>query len=106
MTRRNSDPAFDDEQIEDQDPLGEIGFEASGFEDAPDGGPILEHPLADDAIRKRPGRVGQKLAGIPEEAQHQTNSSDLGRPDSNRVVIRERGGTSKGDPAVGGTRPD
>jgi hypothetical protein len=107
MTRRDPDPSFDEEQIEEQDPLGEIGFEAGGFEDAEDGGPALGDPeLADDAIDKRPARGGQKVAGIPRADQHEQNSSDLARPDSEGVVIRERGGASKGDPAVGGTRPE
>jgi hypothetical protein len=107
MIRRDPDPSFDAEQIEDEDPLGEIAFEAAGFVDSPDGGPDLgDRELADDAIDKRPAQGGQKVAGIPREAQHQPNSSDLGRPDSDRVVIRERGGAGKGDPAVGGTRPE
>ncbi|MEX2582059.1 MAG: hypothetical protein WD766_02225 [Gemmatimonadota bacterium] len=107
MTRRDPNYSFDDEQIEEQDPLGEIGFEAGGFEDAPDGGPALgDRELEDDAINKRPAQGGQKMAGIPEERQHEQNSSDLGRPDSQGVVIRERGGDGKGDPAVGGTRTD
>jgi hypothetical protein len=106
MARRNFDPGFDDEQIEEQDPLGEIGFEATGFEDAPDGGPALgADDLADNAVGKRPATPGQKVAGIPAEKQRESNSSDLSRPDSEDVVIRERGGASKGDPATGGTRP-
>ncbi|MEX2571563.1 MAG: hypothetical protein WD737_09655 [Gemmatimonadota bacterium] len=106
MTRRDPDPSFDEEQIEEQDPVGEIGFQTSGFQDAPDGGPDLEaRELEDGAIDKRPAEGGQKMAGVPEEKQHQQNSSDLGRPDSQGVVIRERGGESKGDSAVGGTRP-
>ena len=105
MTRRNPDPSFDDEQIEQEDPLGEIGFEAEGFTDAPDGGPDLrDDELADSAVDRRPGRGGQKVAGVPRPQQHEPNSSDLARPDSSGVVIRERGGDSKGDPAVGGTR--
>lgn len=107
MTRRDPDNSFDQEQIENQDPLGEDGFAAEGFQDAPDGGPDLGDPeLADDAINKRPAQGGQKVAGIPDDRQHEQNSSDLARPDSQRVVIRERGGESKGDPAVGGTRPE
>jgi hypothetical protein len=106
MTRRDPDPSFDDEQIEEQDPLGEVGFEATGFEDAPGGGPDLSEPdLADNAINKRPGRGGQKVAGIPGTEQWKTNTSDLTRPDSEDVVVREKGGDFKGDPAVGGTRP-
>jgi hypothetical protein len=107
MTRRDPDPAFDPEQLEEEDPLGEIAFEAEGFADAPGGGPDLgDAELADRAIDKRPGEGGQKVAGVPAERQHEVNSSDLARPDSEGVVIRERGGKSKGDPAVGGTRPD
>jgi hypothetical protein len=107
MTRPNPDPSFDPDQIENQDPLGEQEFDTQGFSDAPDGGPDRGNDdLADPAINKRPGRGGQTIAGVPPERQHELNSSDLGRPDSSRVVIRERGGKSKGDPAVGGTRPD
>lgn len=107
MTRRNPDPSFDDEQLEEMDPLGEQAFEAEGFSDRADGGPDLEdRELTDDAVNRRPGRGGQKVAGIPEDRQRLDNSSDLGRPDSSGVVIRERGGASKGDPAAGGTRPD
>lgn len=107
MTRHTPDPSFDDEQIEAQDPLGEEAFEAGGFSDAEGGGPDLGDPeLEDDAIHKRPSEGGQKVAGIPAERQREPNSSDLARPDSSGVVIRERGGAAKGDPAVGGTRPD
>jgi hypothetical protein len=104
---RNEDPAFDPEEIEASDPLGEQAFDEMGFEDAPDGGPSLSAPsLEDDAVNKRPGGGGQKVAGIPEARQHEMNSSDLGRPDSEGIVIHERGGAGKGDPAVGGTRPE
>ncbi|HEV2146479.1 MAG TPA: hypothetical protein VGR37_03595 [Longimicrobiaceae bacterium] len=104
---RNEDPAFDPEQIEAADPLGEQGFDEAGFDDAPGGGPRLgDAPLADDAVNKRPGGHGQKVAGVPEDQQREMNTSDLGRPDSEGVVVRERGGASKGDPAVGGTRPE
>lgn len=107
MTQRNTDPAFDPEQIEEEDPLGEQAFAESGFADAPDGSPDFNAPeLEDKALEKRPGRGGQKVAGIPEEQQHRPNSSSGDRPDSDGVVIRERGGASKGDPAVGGTRPE
>lgn len=107
MSRRNPDPSFDDEQIEEMDPLGEEAFEAGGFSDAPGGGPDLgDRDLADRAIDKRTARGGQKVAGIPPEQQHLAQSSDLARPDSSGVVIRERGGSGKGDPAVGGTRPE
>lgn len=104
---RNDDPGFDREEIENADPLGEQGFEEAGFQDAADGGPSLSAPsLEDDAVHKRAGRLPQKMAGVPEEEQHEVNSPSLERPDSEAVVIRERGGASKGDPAVGGTRPE
>jgi len=108
MTRhRNDDPAFDPEEIEAQDPLGEEAFDEAGFADAPDGGPDFDAPsMKDDAVNRRHGGGGQKVAGIADERQHETNSSDLGRPDSEGVVIHERGGAGKGDPAVGGTRPE
>src|SRR5690606_2317600 len=105
MNRRNPDPSFDDEQLEEMDPLGEQAFDAAGFSERPDGGPDLgDRDLADPAVDKRAARGGQKVAGIPAERQHEPQSSDLGRPDSTGVVIRERGGAGKGDPAVGGTR--
>lgn len=103
MTRRNNDPAFDDEEIEQSDPLGEDAFAAEGFSDAPDGGPDFGAPGLEDDDR-RPGRLPQKMAGIPESQQHQVNTPSADRPDSDGVVIRERGGESKGDAAVGGTR--
>lgn len=107
MTRRDPDPSFDDEQIEEMDPLGEDAFEATGFSDGPDGGPdLIDRDLADDAVGRRSGRGGQKIAGISAERQREAQSSDPGRPDSSRVVIRERGGAAKGDPAVGGTWAD
>ena len=87
MTRRNQDPDFDRDEIEDDDPLGEQAFAEAGFEDAPGGG-------------------GQKVAGIPEARQHETNTPSEQRPDTTMGVIKERGGEGKGDPAVGGTRPD
>ena len=106
-SKRNVDPAFDPEEIEDADPLGEQAFAEQGFADAEDGGPQFSAPgLVDRALDKRPGRGGQKMAGIPESRQHELNTSSEQRPDSEGVVIRERGGESKGDPAVGGTRPD
>jgi hypothetical protein len=105
MTRRNADPSFDPEEIENQDPLGEQQFAAEGFEDAPGGGPLFDAGrLEDDSWDKRPGRPAQKAAGIPERDQHEMNTPSEDRPDSDGVVIRERGGDSKGDPAVGGTR--
>jgi hypothetical protein len=107
MPRRNSDPQFDPEEIENEDPLGEQMFAEEGFEDSPDGGPAFSAPgLEDDSVDKRPGGLPQKVAGIPEPLQHQQNTPSGDRPDSEGVVIRERGGESKGDPAVGGTRPE
>lgn len=107
MTKRNTDPMFDPEQIEDEDPLGETGFDAAGFDDAADGGPAFSAPgLDDDSVAKRPARPGQKAGGVPESERHVPNTPSEERPDSQGVVIRERGGASKGDPAVGGTRPE
>lgn len=106
MRKRTADPAFDPEEIEREDPVGEEAFEDEGFHDARGGGPDFNAAGLGDAADKRPGRLPQKLAGFPESAQHVQNSADAGRPDSTRVVIRERGGAGKGDPAVGGTRPD
>jgi hypothetical protein len=107
MSRRNVDPDFDREATEREDPLGEQSFEEEGFDDAPDGGPRLEaEGLVDDRREKPAGGGGQKAAGIPEELQRRENSGSQDRPDTTGGVIRERGGASKGDPAVGGTRPD
>jgi hypothetical protein len=106
MTRRNNDPLFDDDQIREEDPLGEIAFDAAGFEDQPGGGPALEAPGMEDEVDKRPGGHGQKVAGIPEAMQREPNTGSVDRPDTQGAVIRERGGASKGDPAVGGTRPE
>lgn len=106
MSKRNQDPAFDDEQIEQEDPLGEEMFAEEGFEDGPDGGPRFEATGMEDDGDKRPGRLPQKMAGIPESRQHEVNTPSADRPDSENVIIRERGGESKGDPAVGGTRPE
>lgn len=106
MGKRNRDPMFDDEQIENEDPLGEEAFDEEGFQDAPDGGPALSAPeLEDRSFDKRPARPGQKAGGVPEADRHIQNTPSDERPDSQGVVIRERGGDSKGDPAVGGTRP-
>lgn len=107
MRHRNVDPGFDNEEIENQDPLGEDAFEAEGFTDAPDGGPDFSAPgLEDDTLDRRAGGGGQKVAGIPEDRQHEVNTPSEQRPDTEGAVIRERGGQSKGDPAVGGTRPE
>ena len=107
MSDRNADPNFDPEQIENQDPLGERAFAEQGFADAPDGGPDFNAPrLEDDSVNKPTGGGGQKVAGIPEERQREPNTGSIQRPDTGGAVIRERGGASKGDPAVGGTRPE
>ena len=107
MTRRTDDRGFDREETDSLDPLGEDGFAAEGFDDAPGGGPRFGAPDSEDEpVERRPGRLPQKMAGIPSRQQHQVNTPSNDRPDSSRVVIRERGGSSKGDPAVGGTRPD
>lgn len=107
VRHRSADPQFDPEEIENQDPLGEQAFEEQGFRDAPDGGPDFNAPaLEDDSVNKTAGGGGQKVAGIPEERQHEQNTPSIQRPDSSGVVIRERGGEEKGDPAVGGTRPE
>jgi hypothetical protein len=107
MRHRNQDPAFDRDEIENEDPYGEQAFAEQGFADAAGGRPDFEAPgLADEGQDRRPGGAGQKVAGIPEERQHMVGSPSEDRPDSENAVIRERGGESKGDPAVGGTRPE
>lgn len=105
MADRNIDPSFDPEEIEMEDDTGEELFAEEGFADAPGGGPQFAAPGMDDMGDKRPGRLPQKMAGFPREQQHQVNTPSEDRPDSENVVIRERGGESKGDEAVGGTRP-
>ncbi len=107
MRHRNEDPSFDPDEVEENDPLGEQAFAAEGFSDAPGGGPAFSAPgMEDETPDRRPDRGGQKVAGVSEEAQHRQNTPSEDRPDSEDVVIRERGGQSKGDPAVGGTRPE
>jgi hypothetical protein len=106
MSPRNIDPEFDPDEIEEEDPIGEQAFAETGFEDGPDGRPILEAPGLEGPADKRPARGGQKVAGIPEDLQRQPTSPSEDRPDTQNAVIRERGGAGKGDPAVGGTRPD
>jgi hypothetical protein len=106
MSQRNIDPEYDADEIEAEDPLGEQAFADAGFEDAPGGGPILEAPGLEGPADKRPGGGGQKVAGVPLEQQHQSTTPSEQRPDTDGGVIRERGGASKGDPAVGGTRPE
>ncbi len=105
MPKRNLDAGFDPDEIENSDPEGEQMFAERGFEDAPDGGPVFSAPGLEDAD-KRPGGHGQKVAGVPEDRQRIMNTPSEQRPDSENAVIHERGGESKGDPAVGGTRPD
>lgn len=105
MSVRDNDPGFAD--MENGDELGEQAFAEGGFEDAPNGGPLFSAPeMEDSSFDRTPGRNPQKVAGVPKEQQNVMNSPSEQRPDSEDVVIRERGGESKGDPAVGGTRPD
>ena len=108
MARRFDGRGFDEEETMDEDPLGEDGFEADGFDDDPNGGPRFSSGEAedDDIPDRRPGRLPQKLSGVPRTEQHRTNTPSRDRPDSTGIIVRERGGRSKGDPAVGGTRPD
>jgi hypothetical protein len=106
MTKRNTDPEFTPEEIEREDPLGEQTFEEEGFLDAPGGGPEMEADGIETVPEKRPARQPQKVAGIPEKEQRQSTTPSSQRPDTQGAVIRERGGASKGDPAVGGTRPE
>jgi hypothetical protein len=107
MRHRNQDPEFDPEEIEGQDPLGEEAFAEEGFQDAPGGGPDFNEPtLVDESIDKPVRGGGPKVAGIPEADQNVPNTPSEQRPDSSGVVIHERGGQGKGDPAVGGTRPE
>jgi hypothetical protein len=106
MTERMQDPGFDPEEIEEADPLGEQAFAEAGFADGPDGGPDFSAPGLEDDADKRPGGRGQKVAGVPEHLQKQVNTPSEQHPDSGWAVVKERGGEGKGDPAVGGTRPD
>jgi len=106
MSDRNQDPAFDREEIEEEDPLGEQAFAEAGFEDGPDGGPAFSAPGLEDDPDRRPGGFGQKVAGVPQDRQREPNTASDQRPDTENAVIKERGGESKGDPAVGGTRPE
>jgi hypothetical protein len=41
---------------------------------------------------------------VPEQRQRELNTPDERRPDSGEMIVKERGGDAKGDPAVGGTR--
>lgn len=106
MSRHREDTDFDPEEIEHEDPLGEQLFAEEGFQDGPDGGPDFRAPGLEDDPEKRPGGFGQKVAGVPEDRQRESNTASEQRPDTTGAVIRERGGESKGDPAVGGTRPE
>jgi hypothetical protein len=106
MSDRNRDLEYDADEIRDEDPMGEEAFAETGFEDAPDGGPVLEAPGLESPEERSTGGGGQKVAGVPDEAQHRSTTPSEARPDTTGGVIRERGGESKGDPAVGGTRPE
>lgn len=106
MTRRNQDPDFDRDEIENEDPLGEQAFAEAGFEDGPDGGPAFSAPGLEDDPDKPAGGYGQKVAGVPGDRQREVNTPSDQRPDTPMAIIKERGGESKGDPAVGGTRTD
>jgi hypothetical protein len=105
MPERDNDPGFDREEYETQDPLGEDGFERAGFADAPGGGPDFDAAGLESDDRP-PGGHGQKVGGVPEDRQREPNTPSEQRPDSQGYVVKERGGASKGDPGVGGTRPD
>jgi len=104
MRKRNLDPSFDPEEIDQADPLGEQGFAEEGFQDRPDGGPDFSAAGLEDGEDRKPGGWGQKVAGVPEERQRETNTPSEQRPDSGEFIVKERGGDAKGDPAVGGTR--
>ena len=105
MPKRNLDPSFDPEEIENDDPLGEQRFAEAGFQDGPGGGPDFSAPgLEEDA--KRPGGYGQKVAGVPADRQREMNTPSDQRPDTGMGVLKRRPSDDKGDPAVGGTRPD
>lgn len=106
MEKRDNDPGFTEEEYRTEDPLGEKGFEEAGFDDAPDGGPAFEAGELEEDPGRRPGGHGQKVAGVPEDEQRTPNTPSEQRPDGEGFVVKERGGESKGDPAVGGTRPD
>jgi hypothetical protein len=106
MSRQNRDPEYDADEILDEDPLGEQAFAEAGFEDRPGGRPVLEAPGLESEEEKRPGGGGQKVSGVPVAEQNRPTTPSAQRPDTQGGVIRERGGATKGDPAVGGTRPD
>jgi hypothetical protein len=101
---RSDDTRLDREELEATDPLGEREFAERGFEDGPGGGPDLTAPGVEGELERRPGGGGQKVAGVPAPRQHETNTPSEQRPDTTMGVVKERGGDSKGDPAIGGTR--
>jgi hypothetical protein len=103
MADRSEDPGMDRDEMEAADPLGEREFAERGFEE---GGPDLSAPGMEGETERRPGGGGQKVAGVPRDRQHEMNTPSDQRPDTTMGVIKERGGDAKGDPAVGGTRPD
>lgn len=103
--RRQAESGFDPDEIENDDPLGEQAFAEAGFQDGPDGGPAFSAPgLEEDD--KRPGGRGQKVAGVPESRQHEVNTPSDQHPDSGFSILKRRPSDEKGDPSVGGTRPD
>jgi hypothetical protein len=106
MCAQTRDPEYDPDELHDMDPTGEKAFAETGFQDGPDGGPILEAPGLEGHDPPPPDRGGQKVAGVPEEDQKRPTTPSADRPDTPLGVIRERGGAMKGDPAVGGTRHD
>lgn len=106
MSERGRDPEYSPEEIESEDPLGERAFEEAGFADADDGGPRIDAGGIETPQERAPGRTSQKVSGVPAKQQHESTTPSLDRPETTGAVIRERGGSSKGDPAVGGTRPE
>jgi hypothetical protein len=106
MAERSEDPGLDREEMEAADPLGEREFAERGFDDTPGGEPDLTAPGMEGELERRPGGGGQKVAGVSAARQHETTTPSEQRPDTTMGVIKERGGESKGDPAVGGTRTD
>jgi hypothetical protein len=106
MNERGRDPEYSPDEIEAEDPLGERGFENSGFADAPDGGPQIDAEGIEMPRERAKARPSQKVSGVPKREQHESTTPSLDRPETDGAVIRERGGSAKGDPAVGGTRPD
>jgi hypothetical protein len=106
MEERRRKAEYDRDELEEQDPLGTQGFAETGFADAPDGGPAFDAGGLEEDVGRRPGGHGQKVAGIPEDRQREMNTPAEGKPDTTEFVVKRRGGESKGDPAVGGTRPE